>query len=355
MRPIWILAQMIPLLMVGAQAEARARAKGWARIGPKAGHCAYIGRKTDLRAAPRRKAKTKGSLPVNTMVKLLALRGGWARVGKVTDSCFAKRTLDAAGWITLKSLQPFFLIATEKRGDVPAVGRKPLYKFDKDEMVLRAFGRRSPTLDDSGGQGYRVWSTGHRRYPFTFHTLAWDMGPGSLTLFGPRKKMLSLTSPGARFSMTISRGAFRVRTDHLCLSLDLRVPLSSLVKKRGWPERMTIERIGLYRPKGKVEMLDLVALSLKTKARAPSKAKAQPVVWPIFVNKLQVRDARKRKRSVTVTVAKDTAFRPTAIVIRKSGGDTEAFLEVELVKSKKRVLLDGQQVGKTSLHVACAG
>jgi hypothetical protein len=287
-------------------------------------------------------------------VKLLALRGGWARVGKVTERCFAKRSPDAAGWVTLKSLQPFFLIATEKRGDVPVVGRKPLYRFDKDDMVLEAFGRKSPTLDDAGGQGYRVWSTGHRRYPFTFHTLAWDMGPGSVTLFGP-KKMLSLTNPGARFSMTISRGAFRVRTDHLCLSLDLRVPLTSLVKKRRWPERMPIERIGLYRPKGKVEMLDLMALNLKPKVRAPSKTKAKPVAWPIFVSKLQVRDARKRKRSVTVTVAKDAPFKPTAIVIRKSGGDTEAYLEVELIKSKKRVLLDGQQVAKTSLHVACAG
>ena len=208
-------------------------------------------------------------------------------------------------------------------------------------MILKAFGKTSPTLDDEGGQGYRVWTTGQRRYPFAFHTVAWDMGPGSLTLFG-RKGMLSLTSPGTRFTVEVVGGAFRMRTDHLCLRLALGLPLEQVIKRKGWPRRFEVQQVALRGAKrDKLRQLDL----------RPAKIAEQ--LLPVVGLALSARDARRPGKQVKVS--RGTYFRPRALILEKRDGETSPVLEVELLPGKRRVLMGQQQVVKTTLLVHCAG
>jgi hypothetical protein len=324
-------------------------------LGPRVGHCGYTKVRVTLRGKPRGKlrGKLRGSprgtphgklrgkrpgepLPPGTRLKVLAVKGAWLQVGLVEKRCFGEEPA-ARGWVKRGQLLPIYLVASERRREVPKVSGRALYAFDRRQMVLRAFGRTSPTLEDESGQGIRVWTTGDRRYPLLFHTEGWDKGPGSLTLFGPRR-MLSLTSPGTRFTMRVAGGGFMLETDHLCLKLGLRLELKQLTRRRCWPRRFEVARVGLRgAKKGQVRWL------------APEK-KTRPADLPVVAEKLAARDARKARQQVTLE--RGAHFRPVAL--RLGEGDGEPSLEVELIPSRRRVLLDQQQIVKTTLFVLCA-
>ena len=341
------------LLAQPGAARVRASRPSLAGLGPRAGHCGYVrgaaagkARRTAtdqvrLQSAPGGKAT--GALPAGAEVKILEVKGEWLKVGKVDKGCFSDKAPLSAGWLRQRSLTPFYLLATERRADPVPLNKGPLYRFDRQQMILQAFGQRSPTLDDEGGQGYRVWTTGDRRLPFLFHTLAWDMGPGSLTLFGPGK-LVSLTSPGTRFTVRVAGGAFRLDTDHLCLQLGLALDLPQLVKRKAWPGRFDVLQIRVRgAARGETRLLELDAATLKREQ------------LPVVGIALQARDARRPAQQVPV--ARGTSFRPRAVIMERRDGEEDAtpLLEVELLPGKRRVLLDQDQVAKTTLMVHCAG
>lgn len=307
------------------------------------GHCGFVKTATRLRDAAKGK-KLAVSLPVGAAVKIIAVKGGWLRVGKVDakQGCFGKQGVAPAGWLKRGRLAPVYLLASQRRSTPVQLSRgRPLFRFQRQEMILKAFGKTSPTLDDEGGQGFRVWTTGQRRYPFAFHTVAWDMGPGSLTLFG-RRGMLSLTSPGTRFTIEAVGGGFRMRTDHLCLQLALGLQLEQVIKRKGWPRRFEVVQVALRgAKKGTVHQLDL----------RPAKIAQQQL--PVVGVSLSARDARRPHKAVKVP--RGTYFRPRALILETHDGETRPALEVELLPGKRRVLMGQQQVVKTTLLVHCAG
>jgi hypothetical protein len=339
-RVTFVLLGMLLILAASPSTSLARRAVG---VGPRVGHCGFVKATTRLRSGAKGK-KLALNLSLGTAVKIIAVKGAWLRVGKVDAKrgCFGKQTIASAGWIKRGRLAPIYLLASQRRTtQVQSTRGRPLYHFDREEMILKAFGKTSPTLDDEGGQGFRVWTTGQRRYPFAFHTVAWDMGPGSLTLFG-RKGMLSLTSPGTRFTVEAVGGAFRMTTDHLCLQLALALQLEQVIKRKGWPRRFEVLRVALRgAKKDSVRQLDL---------RPAKIAKHQ---LPVVGVALSARDARRPNK--LVKVPRGTYFRPRALILEKRAGETRPVLEVELLPGKRRVLMGQQQVVKTTLLVHCAG
>jgi hypothetical protein len=339
-RVTFILVGMVLLLTTSPSISL---ARGVAAVGPRVGHCGFVKTATRLRDEAKGK-KLAVSLPFGAAVKIIAVKGAWLRVGQVNakQGCFGKQSVAPAGWLKRGRLAPVYLLASQRRSTPVQLGRgRPLFRFDRQQMVLKAFGKTSPTLDDEGGQGFRVWTTGQRRYPFAFHTMAWDMGPGSLTLFG-RKGMLSLTSPGTRFTVEAVGGAFHMRTDHLCLQLALGLQLAQMIKRKGWPRRFEVQQVALRGAKqGAVLQLDL------------HPAKIAPQQLPVVGVSLSARDARRPNKAVQVP--RGTYFRPRALILETRDGETRPALEVELLPGKRRVLMGQPQVVKTTLLVHCAG